>query len=68
MEQKEKELLVKLADAYDRDHRNTFDCTYYLGYDDIVVNRLVAGGYIVKQNDIIGTIQLTKFGYNEARE
>lgn len=68
MEQKKKELLKKLADAYDQGHPNSFDNTFYLGYDDAVINSLDAGGYIVAQDDILGTIQLTEFGYNEARK
>lgn len=68
MTERAKELLIKLASAYDDNKKNDFDITYYIGFPDAVIEELVIGGCIVKQNDIVGTIKLTEFGYAEAKK
>ncbi|MBE6943836.1 MAG: hypothetical protein E7453_06200 [Ruminococcaceae bacterium] len=68
MTNKARELLQKMASAYDVDHRNDFDSTFYIGFPDAVIRELDIGNYIVKQNDVTGTIKLTDYGYNEAKK
>ena len=62
-----KELLIKLASAYDNNKKNDFDTTFYIGFPDAVIGELVNDGCVVKQNDIVGTIKLTEFGYAKAK-
>lgn len=68
MTAKAKELLVKMASHFDSTHKNDFDSLFYFSFPDGVINELDALGYIVKQNDIVGTIKLTTFGYEEAKK
>ena len=68
MTEKAKELLIKLASAYDNSKKNDFDITNYIGFSDTVISELVNNGCIVKQKDIVGTIKLTEFGYTEAKK
>ena len=40
MTNKSKELLQKMASAYDDSHRSSFDSMFYLGYSDKVIHEL----------------------------
>ena len=62
-----KELLSKMASSYDQNHKNSFDVVFYLGTPEYVLDELENAGYIFKQKDIVGTIKLTKSGYEEAK-
>lgn len=68
MSPRARELLVKLVSSYDSNHKNDFDSLFYYEYPDSVVNELDYWGYIVKQNDIVGTIKLTRAGYDAAKQ
>lgn len=68
MTDKALELLQKMASAYDVDQHNDFDSSFYIGFPDTVIRELDIGNYIVMQNNIAGTIQLTEYGYNEAKK
>lgn len=63
-----KELLQKLSSSYDNTRKNDFDFSFYVGYPETVIDELVHEGCIVKQTDIVGTIKLTEFGYDEAKK
>ena len=67
MSPRAKELLVKLVSSYDSNRNNDFDSLFYYDFDDGVINELDYLGYIVKQNDIVGTIKLTQAGYEAAK-
>lgn len=68
MTAKAKELLVKMASQFDSTHKNDFDSLFYFSFPDSVINELESLNCIVKQNDIVGTIKLTPFGYEEAKK
>lgn len=68
MTTKAKELLQKMASAYDQNQQNGFDFTFYIGFPETVIDELDVEGCIVKQTDIVGTIKLTEFGYAEAKK
>ena len=68
MTDKARELLQKMATAYDVDQCNDFDSTFYIGFPDTVIRELDIGNYIVKQNNVAGSIKLTEYGYNEAKK
>lgn len=57
-----------MASAYDVDQRNDFDSTFYIGFSDAVIRELDIGNFIVMQNNVAGTIKLTKYGYDEAKK
>lgn len=67
MTDKSKELLRKMASAYDDSHRSSFDSMFYLGFSDKVIHELESLGYIVCKNDVVASIVLTKTGYEEAK-
>lgn len=67
MVQKAKDLLVRMATEFDEKRRTDFDVMFYLGTPDSIIDEMDAIGYIAKQNDIVGTIRLTLFGYEEAK-
>lgn len=68
MTEKAKELLIKLVLDFDSTQKNSFDSMDYIGYSDTVINELADLGCIVAQNDIVGTIQLTSFGYSQSKK
>lgn len=68
MTAKAKELLVKMASQFDSTHKNDFDSLFYFSFPDSVINELESLNCIVKQNDIVGTVKLTLFGYEEAKK
>ena len=68
MTDKARELLIKMTSAYDTNQKNDFDSMYYMSFPDTVIDELATYGCIVKQNDIVGTIKLTEFGYAEAKK
>lgn len=68
MTDKAKELLQKMASAYDDSQRSSFDSMFYLGYSDKVINELESLECITRKNDIVASIILTKIGYEEAKK
>lgn len=68
MTAKAKELLVVMASNYDQTKANSLDSFGYIGFPDRIIDELEKDGYIVKQNDIAGTIKLTRAGYEEAKK
>lgn len=67
MTEKAKELLQKMASAFDKERRNSFDSFFYLGYPKSVIEELEDNGYIIAKNDVIASIELTRSGYEEAK-
>lgn len=65
---KSRELLCKLASAYENGSGSEFDSVFYMGYPEAVLVELRNNGYIVVENDIVGTIRLTQAGYAAAKE
>lgn len=63
-----KELLVKMAEKYDETKDSSLYFTDYMSFPGTVIDELNRNGYIVKQNDIVGTIALTQLGYDEAKK
>lgn len=68
MTQKARELLVMMASKYDQTKDGSLGFTDYMSFPDSVINELANVGFIVKRNDIVGTIELTQFGYEEAKK
>lgn len=68
MSDKAIELLSKMASEYDSSHRQCFDSYFYIGYPDSVLTELENYGYILCKSDVIGSIELTRAGYNEAKK
>lgn len=68
MSNKAKQLLVKLANEYDASGRNSFDSCFYMDFPESVLAELENDGCIIVKNDVIGSIQLTEFGYQEAKK
>lgn len=67
MSEKAKELLYKMASAYENSKQNSFDSFFYSSYHNDVLVELENNGYINIKDDIIGSIELTDNGYAEAR-
>lgn len=68
MTERAKELLALMASEYEKSQENAFDHIFYISFPDNVIRELEADGYIVRCNDIVGTIKLTQFGYNQAKK
>lgn len=68
MNQQAKELLVRMASAFDEKRQIEFDSLFYWSVPDSIIDQMDDIGYIAKQNDIVGTIKLTPFGYKEAKK
>lgn len=68
MTPKAKELLVRMASAFDQNRKRDFDITFYMDVPSSDINELDLMGCIEKKNDIIGTIWLTRAGYEEAKK
>lgn len=66
MSNEAKQLLVKMAREYDVSKRNSFDSFFYMDFQKRVLFELEDEGCIVIKNDVVGSIQLTEFGYQEA--
>lgn len=62
-----KKLLLKMVSAVDENEANSFDSTFYIGYDNVLAE-LENNGYIVKSNDIMGSISLTEAGYTVVKK
>lgn len=68
MTDKAKQLLVKMAQEYDTSKRNSFDSFFCLDFPENVLIELENEGCIVVKNNIIGSIHLTEYGYQEAKK
>lgn len=68
MSDKAKQLLEKLVQEYDASGHNSFDSFFYLGFPQSVLIELENEGCIIAKNDIIGSIELTDIGYQEAKK
>lgn len=62
------ELLSMMVSEYDKNKRSDFDSMFYLGTPEYVLDQLENLGYISKQEDIIGTIKLTRSGYEAIKK
>ena len=68
MTAKAKELLIMMASKYDQTKDNSLGFIDYMSFPDDVITELAHVGFIVKLNDIVGTIELTQSGYEEAKQ
>lgn len=68
MTYKAKELLVKMANEYDASGHTSFDSDFYINFPDSTITELENNGCITIVNDIVGSICLTEYGYQESRK
>lgn len=68
MTYKAKELLVKMANEYDTSGRTSFDSDFYITFQDSTITELENNGCITIVNDIVGSICLTEYGYQESKK
>ncbi len=68
MTYKAKELLVKMANEYDASGRTSFDSDFYITFQDSTIAELENNGCITIVNDIVGSICLTEYGYQESKK
>ncbi len=68
MTDKAKELLVKLANEQDASGQTSFDSTFYINFPKEDITDLENEGYIIVKNDLVGSMYLTDFGYQEAKK
>lgn len=68
MTTKARELLEKMTAEYDKSKTDSFDSMFYIAFPDNVLDELEDCGFIVKQNNILGSISLTDAGYREAKD
>ena len=68
MAYKAKELLVKMANEYDASGRTSFDSDFYINFPDSTITELENNGCITIVNDIVGSICLTEYGYQESKK
>lgn len=66
MTDKARQLLKNMASEYEQRNKDEFDSCFYLGYPKSVIYELEENGFITRKNNIIGSIILTQFGYEEA--
>ena len=57
-----------MAREYDTSNRNSFNSTFYMDFPKRVLYELEENECIVMKNDVIGSVQLTEFGYQEANK
>lgn len=62
------DLLQKMALAYDGGHENDFDIEFYMSTSEATLVELENLSFIVRKNNIIGSIMLTKAGYAAAKK
>lgn len=62
-----KQLLIELADEYEKSGRNDFVYLPYMKYPKSVLDELECDGCITRKHDVVGSMYLTDFGYKEAR-
>ena len=68
MSEKAIKLLKRLASEFDKNQKRSF-ASVELDYPDkSTVDELVSYGYIIKKNNILGSIELTLEGYEAAQE
>lgn len=60
------QLLKKMVAEFDKSECSSFDSMFYIGYQNSVIKELEDNGYITVKNDITGTIELTRSGYEAA--
>lgn len=68
MTYKAKELLVKMANEYDASGHASFDSDFYITFPDSTITELENNGCITIVNDIVGSICLTEYGYQESKK
>ena len=68
MTYKAKELLVKMANEYDASGHTSFDSDFYITFPDSTITALENNGCITIVNDIVGSIFLTEYGYQESKK
>lgn len=68
MTYKAKELLVKMANEYDASGHTSFDSDFYITFPDSTITELENNDCITIVNDIVGSICLTEYGYQESRK
>lgn len=68
MANKAKELLVKMANEYDVSGKTSFDSDFYITFSDSAITELENNGCITIVNDIVGSICLTEYGYQESKK
>lgn len=68
MTYKAKELLVKMANEYDASGHTSFDSDFYITFQDSTITELENNGCIAIVNDIVGSICLTEYGYQESKK
>lgn len=68
MTYKAKELLVKMANEYDVSGHTSFDSDFYITFPDSAITELENNGCITIANDIVGSICLTEYGYQESKK
>ena len=66
MSESGKLLLKKMAAEYDETGNSDFDSVFLFGCSNALLDELENQGYIIQKHDIIGTVTLTKSGYQSA--
>lgn len=68
MTYKAKELLVKMTNEYNASGHTSFDSDFYITFPDSTITELENNGCITIVNDIVGSICLTEYGYQESKK
>ena len=68
MSENAKDILKKFASELDVGKPNSFVPMDYPGCSDLVLRELEYKGYITLVNEILGSVELTRAGYDEAKK